>query len=159
MILGAISKVLPILAAQTAATNATASARCDLGTLQPGQVVVQVYHTPATATNSSAKFGALDVRIGNTTTYSEATAVSGLSGTTNSTAGSTQFVIPVHNNTSDAQCIRLSVNRPGDRGRYLFITFQAAASHQTIWAEAQAFNLAQAPNSASEMGVGAYAAA
>lgn len=158
MILGQMCKSIAVLAQATVATNATASAGpFDLQGF--GAAVVKAVHPPAAATNSSAKWAALDVRVGDTTTYSAATVVPGLSGTTNSTASTSQFVLGVHNDTSYASVTRMSVDAL--RHRYVFVTYQTpgATNYNVPAFVVDGYHAAQSPSSASEAGCAAFAQA
>lgn len=157
MILGQLSKSLAVLAQATVATNATATAGpFDVGGYE--QVILRAIHPPAAATNSSAKWAALEVSLGDTTTYSEATAVSGLSGTTG-TASTSQFALGVHNSTSYASVTRLSVS--GNRHKYAFIKYQTpgATNYNVPAFVVDAFSAGQAPTTATEANVAAWASA
>lgn len=156
MILGQMSKVFAVVAQATVATNATASVGpFDISSF--GAVIVEAIHNPAAATNSSAKWAALSVLVGDTTTYSEATAVNGLVGTTNTTASTSQFVLGVHNDTSLSGVTRMSLN--GNRNKYLFINRQVpgATNYNVPAFVVQGFHGPQAPSSASEAGLSAWA--
>lgn len=86
----------------------------------------------ATATNSSAKWGAITLAEDDTTAVSNATNIVAFVGTTNSVTSATAgFVITAQNNTSDAQITRLFVDCKG-RKKNLFLTIQTAASHSTV---------------------------
>jgi len=156
MILGQMSKVITVLAQATVATNATASVGpFDVGGY--GCVVAKAIHPPAAATNSSAKWAALQLLVGDTTTFSEATAVNGLVGTTNTTASTSQFVLGVHNNTSYASNTRLSLD--GNRHRYVFLSYQTpgATNYNVPAFVVEAYSAAQGISSASEAGCAAIA--
>lgn len=158
MILGQLSKSIAVLAQATVATNATASAGpFDVSGYE--QVILRAIHPPAAATNSSAKWAVLEVALGDTTDYTSATAVSGLSGTTNSTASTSQFVLGVHNSTSYASVTRLSVS--GNRHKYAFIKYQTpgATNYNVPAFVVDAFSGGQAPSSATEANVAAWASA
>lgn len=157
MILGQLSKSLAVLAQATVATNATATAGpFDIGGYE--QVILRAIHPPAAATNSSAKWAALEVALGDTTDYTSATAVSGLSGTTG-TASTSQFALGVHNSTSYASVTRLSVS--GNRHKYAFIKYQTpgATNYNVPAFVVDAFSAGQAPSSATEANVAAWASA
>lgn len=158
MILGQMSKGIAVLAQATVATNATAIAGpFDMQGF--GHVVINAIHPPAAATNSSAKWQVLEVYVGNSTTFSEATAVNGLVGTTNSTASTSQFVLGVHNDTSYASITRLSIG--GMRHRYVFVKHQVpgATNYNVPCFIVNGFHKDHAPSSASEAGLAAWAQA
>lgn len=157
MILGQLSKSIAVQAIATVDSAATASAGpFDISGYE--QVVFRALHAAAVATNSSAKWAALEVALGDTTTYSEATAVPGLSGTTG-TASTSQFALGVHNSTSYASVTRLSVS--GNRHKYAFIKYQvpATTNYRNPAFIVDAFNGGQAPSSATEANVAAWASA
>lgn len=158
MILGLMSKGIAALAQATVATNATAS----VGPFDMqgfGHCTIDAIHNPAAATDSSAKWAALDVLVGDTTTFSEATVVPGLSGTTNSTASASQFVLGVHNDTTYAAITRLAIT--GLRHRYVFIRRQVpgATNYNVPAFIVNGYHRTEAPSSASEANVGALASA
>ena len=123
------------MALNTIATNATATATI-IDSLRWDQVDVYASLPAAAATNSSAKWAVLQLSAGDTTAISQATAIVGLIGTTNTTAATNQFVIVAHNDTSNPQITRLSCDKRYTPQRYLFLTWQAPASHVTVHAEA-----------------------
>jgi hypothetical protein len=148
----------------TIATDATTSAIVDR--LGFDYVNIDVTMRPATATNSSAKWTVLKVGHADTTNVSDAVNISGLIGTTNSTAATTvsaaEFVIPANNSTTvggttaqngGGQLVSLSADLRG-KGRYLFLTIQANASHQTAHAVATLFKGEKMPRTATERNVG-----
>jgi len=158
MVLGTLSKSIVVNPLATVATNATASAGpFDIAGFD--SVQIKCIHQAATATNASVKWAALDVRVGNSTTYANATAVNGLVGTTNSTASTSQFVLGVHNNTSFGSVTRLNLHK--NKHAYAFITYQTpATTNYNIPAfVVDAFSPAQTPNTASESGAAAIASA
>lgn len=149
----------------TIATDATTSAMVDR--LGFDYAVVNITMRPATATNSSAKWGALSLKHSDTTAVSDAVSVSGFIGTTNATAVTTvsaaEFVIPANNTTvagggtaqtGGGQTISLCKDLRGLK-RYLFLVAQAAASHHTAFADAFLFKGEDFPVSASEHNEGA----
>lgn len=151
MILGQICKSITIQQQATIASNATASyGPFDISGY--GHVVFRASHPPALATNSSAKWGALAVYVGDTTDFTSATAVSGLVGVTTSTASTSQFVLGVHNNTTYASITRLALSN--NKHKYAFLQVQpaAATNYTPITLTADCYHAAQAPNSATEAG-------
>lgn len=137
----------------TIATNATASAAVVLDTLGWDRADILIGLPVATATNSSAKFAALQVTAGDTTAYTSSTAVAGLVGTTNSTAATNQFVIAAQNDTSNPQVTRLVVDKGYTPERYLFVVWQGAASHNTVSANAILSRGKIGPDTDTERGV------
>lgn len=83
---------------ETVATNATSSAWVD--TLGFRYAAIVSSHDPPTATNSSAQFTSWRLLHGAVTNISSGTAVSTLTGTTNTTATTAQFVLGVANDTA-----------------------------------------------------------
>jgi len=139
----------------TVATNATNSSMVDR--LGFDYALINIVMPPATATNSSAKWTVLKLQESDTTAVSDATNISGLIGTTNSTAATgtaAEFVIPANNTTTagggtastggGGQLIQLHDTRPTHK-RYLFLISQAPASHQTAFAMATLFRAEQLP--------------
>jgi hypothetical protein len=148
MIHAQMEKNVPLTGPATVATNATGSNYVD--TLGFNYAVIEVMGPPATATNSSAKMIALAVSEGDTT--SSFAAFGAFTGTTNSTAAATEFVIPVHNNTSVGNVIRFYIDLHG-RKRYLKVAFTPAASHTTICSKAVLSRAAIMPDTDTERGV------
>lgn len=157
MILGQMSKGVAVLAQATVDVTVTGSTYADMTGC--GAVTIEAIHPPAAATNSSAKWQVLDVLVGDTTDFSSATIVSGLSGTTNSTASTSQFVLGVHNSTSYGSITRLSINQL--RHPYVFVRHKTAnATNYNVPAFIfHGFAKAEAPSSASEAGCAAIASA
>lgn len=158
MILGMMSKGIASLAQATVATNATASVGpFDMQGFD--HVTIDAIHPPAAATDSSAKWAVLDVLAGDTTTFSEATVVPGLSGTTNATASTSQFVLGVHNDTSFASITRMSI--AGLRHRYVFVRRQVpgATNYNVPAFVVNGYHAAQAPSSATEANLTSWASA
>jgi len=154
MILGQMSKAFSSNSQATVATNATASVGpFDIRGF--GVVIASAIANPAVATNSSAKWAALDIRLGDTTSYTNATAVNGLVGTTNATASTSQFVLGVHNDTSFAGITRASI--ADNRHAYLFITYQTAGAtnYNSPAFFVNAWHGPQTPDTATEAGLNA----
>lgn len=155
MIYGQAVKTVVLVAASSAATNATASASVD--TLGYHGAVFTIGFAKATATNNTVKWAALQLLVGDDTSYSNATAVSGLVGTTNTTAATNEFLITAPTNTSVFSVIKLGIDKI--RGRYVFIQYQPSTGYNTFHIQADLYNADQAPSSATEEGavVSAYA--
>lgn len=106
----------------TVATNATSSAYVD--TIQDGisyrYACILSIAEPAAATNSSAKYTSLRLLHGAVTNISSGTAVATLTGTTEATATTAQFVIGTHNDTLVGSVTPLFVDCQGLE-RYLTI--------------------------------------
>lgn len=152
MILGMLSKTIAISA--TSATNATASAGpFDMSGCN--QVNIKVCHAAASATNASAKWATLQILNSDSTAFTSATAVSGLVGTTNATASTSQFVLGAHNNTSNMSVTKLNVL--DNKHPYYFVVFSAATGYNTATIVVDGYAAAQAPNTASENGAAAIA--
>lgn len=133
----------------TAATNSDTTVRLD--TLGGGHARFLIITPPATANNSSAKLAVLAITEGDTTVVTNAVAVANLTGTTNATATSSQFVLPVNNNTSNGNVVQIDIPLVGRR-RYLFAAVRPAASHSTLTIIGELSRLAEAPDSDAERG-------
>lgn len=138
-----------VLTWATAATNSTSSVRVDR--LGYDYAVMSISMPAATATNSSAKWGALTVSHGDSTAISSATAITSLTGST-ATSVTQGFAISAHNDTSNPSLTKLQVDCRG-RGRYLFLTYQCAASHQTAFASYDLYRGQQAADTDTERNV------
>ena len=134
------------------ATNATSATTVD--TLGYDYAMVDVIHGPATATNSSAKWTALQLEHGTTTDASNHTTIDGGVGTTNSTTAATQFVLPVHNDTSVGGMVRFFVDC-SQYERYLRVELQATDSHDTVCQIAHLFRAKDVPDSTTDRGINA----
>lgn len=136
----------------TIATNATSFTTVD--TLGRGRFcTVDVIMSPATATNSSAKWTNLVISHGTTTDVTNHTALSTLTGTTNATASDSQFVIAAANLTAVRQVTRFYLDL-GGMERYIGVKKQANASHHTTANTATFFRRKVAPVTDSERNVG-----
>lgn len=154
MILGQLSKTI----ATTAASNAT-DATASVGPFDVqgfGSINIKCVLPKATAAGTS-KWSALEVLAGDTIAFTSATAVSGLSGTTNSTAAASQFIIGGWTDTSFANVTKLNVD--GNKHRYYFVKWQGPTNYNTAYFVVDAFNGAQTPNTAAEAGAAAIASA
>ena len=156
MIAAQMCKNLALFAIQTAATNATVSARIDRSDFDYAQI--NVVAAPCSASNLSAKWAVLKVLESDTTTFpSTSTAtISGFIGTTNTTAattaGAVEFVIPLHQSSTADQVCRFNVDLRG-RKKYVFLQLQPGASANTFRADANLFRGATAPVSTTQSGV------
>jgi len=136
----------------TIATNATSFTSVD--TLGRGPfATIDVIMSPATATNSSAKWTNLVIAHGTTTDVSNSTAISNLTGTTNATATTSHFVIEAANGVAVRQVHRFYIDLR-DKERYIGVTKQANASHHTTANMATFFRRPQAPTTDSQRNVG-----
>lgn len=163
-----VPKIVNLLSQQTIATDATTSAMIDRLGFDYAEIEVKM--RPATATNSSAKWTVLKLMEADTTSVSNAANISGLIGTTNSTAAggtAAEFVIPAANSTVVAggtaqngggQTILLRLGLTG-RKRYLFPIIQANASHQTATVIARLYRGSTFPTSTTDANVAAIAEA
>lgn len=113
---------------ETVATNATSANLVDC--LGQRQGTLYVTMDSATATNSSAKWSSMVIQHGTTTDVSNFTAIAGLTGTTEATATTNQFILQTHNDSTNAAVhifdLDLSVLE-----RYVRVVKQAPASHFT----------------------------
>jgi hypothetical protein len=136
----------------TAATNATASASIDLNTLgNPGQLILRVKTQAGTASNQSNKWTVLAFGASDTNTFSTSNTISGLVGTTNTTAAAGQFILPANQSSTQGQDIVITVDKPGRYGRYFFVQYQPAANFNNFAIDAIGANSVEAPSSASEV--------
>lgn len=118
---------------QSTATNATSSISFDtwVDGEKADRARLQFCLPVAQATNSSAKFTSLIVGHATTTDISNATTLGTRgTGTTNTTASTSQFVLPPHNDTSNKANLLLDVDLTGTQ-RYLHCTWQAATNYNT----------------------------
>ena len=102
----------------TVATNATQFVAFDNLNYDYAEVVVE--EAPANATNSSAQATAIILQHSATTDASNATAVTGASTGTSGTASTSQFTMPIGNNTSFGTVTRFFVAL-GDKERYIAV--------------------------------------
>lgn len=136
----------------TAATNATASASIDLVNLgEPGTLILRVKTQAATASNGSNKWTVLAFGASDTNTFSTSNTVSGLVGTTNTTAAAGQFVLPTNQSSTQGQDIVLTVRNPGRYGRFWFVQYQPAANFNAFTIDAIGAQSTELPGSASEV--------
>ena len=117
---------------------------------------IDVVINPAATTSASAKWLSLELGESADTNISNATAISGCTGTTNATATATQFVLPVHNDAVYGGIIRFYVDCR-TKERYLHVTKKCPdASHLTTFNYATLTRGDVAPNTTTEAGVQAY---
>ncbi|MCH8851204.1 MAG: hypothetical protein IID41_00965 [Planctomycetes bacterium] len=133
----------------TVATGATSATTID--TRGERYCSIYVTHQAATAVNSSAKWTALKLSHGTTTHVSNHTDVTGAVGTTEATATSSQFVLPVHNDTTDSSVVLFNVDL-GKLERILRIEKQATASHSNTSNVIVFHNKPISPSSDSDRG-------
>jgi len=145
MIQAQASKVIPLVLG-TVSTSATASASFDASGWSYGMIEVLVIKP--TAASAAVTLTALSVEEADSSTYA---AISGLTGTTNTTAASGEFVIPP-TVTTDTNVIRLGFNNVG-RKKNIRVKYQGVTGGATIAVVARLFNGEEAPVSAAEQGV------
>lgn len=153
-------KTVPLVGPVTIATNSDTTARFEWGVYS--EACVQIRLNPATATNASVKALVCKLEEADDTTTSvsaitivnQSTSVAGFSGTTNSVAVSTsgEFVLPVHNDTSEAQVINLYLGKNAGRKRYVRLSLRGATSFNNVFAQALLARPEVDPDSASEAG-------
>ena len=137
-------KTVPLIGPVTIATNADTTARFEWGIFNAARVEIRL--NPATATNSSHKALVCKLEEADDTTTSvsaitivnQSTSVAGFSGTTNSVAVSTsgEFVLPVHNDTAEAQVINLHIYKNAGRKRYVRLSLRGPTNFNTVFAQA-----------------------
>lgn len=132
-------------------TNATSAVTIDTSG-KGAYAIVDVCHSKATATNSSAKWTSIKLQHGTTTHPSNQTNIDGAVGTTNSTATTAQFVLGVHNDASNMSITRFFVDLR-TKEKILRVEHQATASHQTAVAMIHYFRKPQSSNTAAKRGV------
>ncbi len=121
-------KVVVFKVPGTVSTTATSVSNID--TLGFDQVTIDVCNVAATNTSSVDKLTSLTLSHGTTTDVTNQTTISGLQGTTEATATSTQFVLTNAQNTTFGSVTRLFVNMAG-KERILQLLVEAPASHST----------------------------
>lgn len=132
-------------------TNATTNTTIDTQGYEYADIVVAV--EPADATNSDYKLTSLVFYDAPTTDVSNQTAIDGLTGTTNSTATSSQFVLPTNNDTSTPQTIRALIDLT-DKERYIHVTLQGSSTAMnTVAVMANLSRAKEAPTTAANKGV------
>ncbi len=88
---------------QTVSSNATSATLVD--TLGQGAVAsLHVFMNPSSNTSSGAKWTSLVIQHGTTTDVSNFTAIAGLTGTTEATATTNQFILQSHGDSTNAAC-------------------------------------------------------
>lgn len=143
-------KVVELLAPATVASGSTTSASVDRLGFDAARILVRL--PAASATNSSAKWGVLQLSEADVTNVSSATSIVAFTGTTNSVTSSTAgFVIAAQNDTTNPQITEFCVTCVG-RKRYLFLTVQSAASHSTTYGVATLARAEQTPATDAKRG-------
>jgi len=116
----------------TVATDATASASIAVAGYH--YATIKAVLPVASATNASAKWTILKVQGGDAATGAWTDIIAG---TTNATAGTTQFVLVAHNNTSVKAEAKIHVNLINNPYGYLNVIYQAPASNSTVFIGAE----------------------
>jgi hypothetical protein len=145
---GMNQKVVVFESPAAVATNATSAATID--TLNWDFAHVLYVNVKATNTSSVTKFSTFTVSHGTTTHASNHTTISGLQGTTNATASSTQFVLPNPNSATLGSLTQCWVDLRA-KERYLRIVKQCPASHSTVAGIVLLSRTANAPDTIAEM--------
>lgn len=153
MVEGQNTKVIRFKLPATVASDATSSTYFDRRGYNMAKVLVCCDEAPAT--NTSQKYTSLVVMHSPTTHISNATALSNGTGTTNTTASATQFVLPAHNDTANAQILQFNINCQMLE-RYIHVKLQASSSGIIIDNTAVLFRAEQAPDTATEAGTAAF---
>ncbi|MCP4539814.1 MAG: hypothetical protein GY832_21965 [Chloroflexi bacterium] len=149
------NKCMPVLTPQAIATNATSSSYID--TLGFGALRIDISTIAATATNSSAQWTSMVVLEGTTTAIASGTAISSLTGTTNTTATTAQFVLPINNDTAAGQTVSIDIDTT-DLQRYIHVKVQAAKGYGTVCMLGQLYRPHTAPDAAGDWGTGSIIA-
>lgn len=139
------TKVFPLVLG-TVSTSATASASFDGSSWQ--YISIEVGVIKPTAATAAVTLTALAVEEADGTSYA---AISGLTGTTNTTAASGEFVIPP-TSTNDNNIIRLGINNVG-RKKNFRVKYQGVTGGATLSIVARGSNGEEVPVSVSEQGV------
>lgn len=145
MINAQATKLIPLVLG-TVSTSATASASFDASGWS--HVMLEVGVIKPTAATAAVTLTALAIEEADGTSYA---AISGLTGTTNTTAASGEFVIPP-TVTTDTNVIRLGINNVG-RKKNFRVKYQGVTGGATLAVTARLSNGEEAPVSASEQGV------
>jgi hypothetical protein len=141
-------KVVVFESPAAVATDATSAATVDTTGFDFAHILY--VNVKATQTDSVTKFSTFTVSHGTTTHASHHTTISGLQGTTNATASSTQFVLPNPNSATLGSLTQCWVNLRG-KEKILRIVKQAAASHSTVAGIALLSRTADTPDTIAEM--------
>lgn len=137
-----------LLTPQTQATNATVSARVD--TLGFAKCRISLLTIQA-ATNPNTVFKLTE---GDTTVYSNASAIVAFTGTTNTVTDATNgYLIPADITTVGRVQTEFDVECRG-RKRHLFVTLQCGASNSTCAVIADLTRATEMPNNDTERNVG-----
>lgn len=154
MIHGQNSKYLVCKGPGTFATNATAvGANVDTAGYEWAHVIVS--HPASSATNSSVKFAVLTLTHADVTNTSSQAAITGFTGTTNSTAAAGEFVLPAYNDTSVGANIVFSVDLR-NKYRYMNVNVQPHATQNNYGVNFILSNSAVSPTTTTDRGVTAF---
>jgi hypothetical protein len=155
MIIGAFPKTQAYIAPTVQSTSASATTSFDVGGFD--QLAIKVCH-PSQGTNASAKWALLEIRLGDSTTYSNNTIVNGLQGTSG-TPTSTQFAFATQANTAVANVMDFTI--ANNRHKYLHVGWQlpATTGYQIPVVIVDQYRSGQVPNTASENGATVVVAA
>ena len=111
---------------------------------------------PAAATDSSTKWVTYTLSHGTTTDASNHTTISGLQGTTNATATSSQFVLPTHNDTELGMVVNAFVNMEKKERILRFVGKPQSAGTATtsLWSATAILGMAnhESPDTAEKQG-------
>jgi hypothetical protein len=145
MIQSQATKLIPLVLG-TVSTSATASASFDASGWSYGMIEVGI--NKPTAATAAVTLTALAIQEADGTSYA---AITGLTGTTNTTAAAGEFVIPP-TVTTDTNVIRLGINNTGRKKNFRVI-YQGVTGGATLAITARMSNGEEAPVSATEQGV------
>ena len=118
-----------VLQLGTVATNADSATVIDTQG-KGAYCFVDAIHNVASNTSASAKWTSLVLQHGTTTDASNHTAIANMTGTTEATATTAQFVLGTHNDTTNASITRFYVNLT-DKERYLRVVRQSSPSYHS----------------------------
>lgn len=138
-----------VFSCETVSTNATSATTVDC--LGQRQGTLYVTMNKATNSSSAAKWTSLVIQHGTTTDVSNFTAIDGLTGTTESTATTNQFIIQTHSDNTNAavHIFDLDLSR---LERHIRVVKKAPASHFTTANIMRFTRMEQTPSAASERG-------
>ena len=147
------NKVVVFQALGVVATDATSATTIDTSGFEYARI--DVIHNVASATNASAKWTKLKLQHGKTTHPTNHTNIVGAVGTTEATATSSEFVLGVHNNTSNGGVTSFFINC-AKYEKILRIEKQASASYHSTANIITLSRAAAMPDSASLLGASAF---
>jgi hypothetical protein len=151
MIQGQNEKGVVALAPSSAATNATASSDA-IDTLGWKHLKINFVGAKISATNASTLITSVKVQHATSSTGAWVD-VTGFAGTTNTTAASSEFVLPTSTATTSAYNLEWNLSGViGTVGRYVRVLYQPATNNNTNAIFAQLSRGDQDPNTAAEAG-------